>query len=435
MRKFKIETWGCQMNEYDSQKMAGILKSYGFEETKNDEEAEIFILNTCSVREKAAHKIFTRVGVIRKNFGKDKIVGITGCVASHEAEQLFKKIPKLNFVLGTRSVHLVAKAVKTALEGKRFCDTSDHPESIEISPDLVDRQKKVKAYVSIIEGCDNFCTYCVVPYTRGRERSRPVEDIVEEIKVAVNKYGIKEVELLGQNVNSYNYNGKTFKDVLIEVDKIKELKRIRFLTSHPKDFNEELVKVIASSERICKYIHLPMQSGSNKILKLMGRKYTREEYLEKIDMLRSYIPDAVISSDFIVAFPGEEEEDFLLTMDAIQKVQYDNIFSFKYSPRPKTAALRLKENVVSKEIADKRLIVLQKYQEKVQEIKHKNMEGKVYEVLVESVSKRNKTRLTGRTEGNHVVNFEAGRGEDLIGKFVKVKITSSTFTSLKGILV
>ncbi len=435
MRKFKIETWGCQMNEYDSQKMAGILKSYGFEETQNDEEAEIFILNTCSGREKAAHKIFTRVGVIRKNLGKDKIVGITGCVASHEAEQLFKKIPKLNFVLGTRSVHLIAKAVKTALEGKRFCDTSDHPESIEISPDLVDRQKKVKAYVSIIEGCDNFCTYCVVPYTRGRERSRPVEDIVEEIKVAVNKYGIKEVELLGQNVNSYNYNGKTFKDVLIEVDKIKELKRIRFLTSHPKDFNEELVKVIASSERICKYIHLPMQSGSNKILKLMGRKYTREEYLEKIDMLRSYIPDAVISSDFIVAFPGEEEEDFLLTMDAIQKVQYDNIFSFKYSPRPKTAALRLKENVVSKKIADKRLIILQKYQEKVQEIKHKNMEGKVYEVLVESVSKRNKTRLTGRTEGNHVVNFEAGRGEDLIGKFVKVKITSSTFTSLKGILV
>ncbi len=435
MTKFKIETWGCQMNEYDSQKMAGILKAYGFEETENESEAEIFILNTCSVREKAAHKIFTRVGVIRKNFGKDKIVGITGCVASHEAEQLFKKIPNLNFVLGTRSVHLVAKAVKSAINGERFCDTSDNPESLEISPDLIDRQKKVKAYVSIIEGCNNFCTYCVVPYTRGREKSRPLEDIVDEIKYAVKTYGIKEVELLGQNVNSYNYQGKTFKDVLSEVDKIKELKRIRFLTSHPKDFNEELVKVIANSEHICKYIHLPMQSGSNKILKLMGRKYTREEYLEKIEMLRFHIPNAVISSDFIVAFPGEEEEDFLQTMDAIVKVQFDNIFSFKYSPRPKTAALRLKEKEIPQRIADKRLFVLQKYQEKVQEAKHKALEGKELEVLVESVSKRDKTRLTGRTEGNHVVNFEAGRGEDLIGKFVKVKIISSTFTSLRGMLV
>ena len=435
MPKFKLETWGCQMNEYDSEKMAGILKAYGFSETLNDEEADIFILNTCSVREKAAHKIFTRVGVIRKNYGKDKIVGITGCVASHEAEELFKKIPNLNFVLGTRSVHLIAKAVKTALNGKRFCDTSDHPESLEVNPELIDREKRVKAYVSIIEGCDNFCTYCVVPYTRGRERSRPIEDIIEEIKVAIKKYGIKEVELLGQNVNSYRYEGKTFKDVLKEVDKIKELKRIRFLTSHPKDFDEELVKVIASSEKICKYVHLPMQSGSNRVLKLMGRKYTREEYLEKIDMLRSYIPDVIISSDFIVAFPGEEEEDFLQTMDAIHRVQYDNIFSFKYSPRPKTAALKLKERLIPEEIANKRLFVLQKYQEKVQEIKHKKMEGKVFEVLVESVSKRDKTKLTGRTEGNHVVNFEAGRGEDLIGKFVKVKIISSTFTSLKGILV
>ncbi len=435
MPKFKIETWGCQMNEYDSQKMAGILKSYGYEQTDIDEETDIFILNTCSVREKAAHKIFTRVGVIRKNYGKEKIIGVTGCVASHEAEQLFKKIPNLNFVLGTRSVHLIEKAVKKSIQGKRFCDTSDHPESLEINPELVDRERKVKAYVSIIEGCDNFCTYCVVPYTRGRERSRPLDDIIEEINFAIKNYGIKEVELLGQNVNSYNYNGKRFKDVLVEVDKIKELKRIRFLTSHPKDFNEELVKVIASSDRICKYVHLPMQSGSNKILKLMGRKYTREEYLEKIDMLRSYIPDVIISSDFIVAFPGEEEEDFLQTMDAIYRVQYDNIFSFKYSPRAKTAALRLKEKEIPKEIADKRLFVLQKYQEKVQEIKHKNMEGKIYEVLVESVSRRDKTRLTGRTEGNHVVNFEAGRGEDLIGRFVKVKVISSTFTSLKGRLV
>ncbi len=434
MVNFKIETWGCQMNEYDSQKMAGILKSRGYNEVEKEEDADVFILNTCSVREKAAHKIFTRVGVIRKKFGKGKIIGITGCVASHEADNLFKKIPNLNFVLGTRSIHLIKDAIEEALKGKTFCDTSDHEENLNIKPEQIDRKKMVKAYISIMEGCNNFCTYCVVPYTRGREVSRPIEDIIEEIKYTIEHYGIKEVELLGQNVNSYNYNGKTFKDVLIEVDRIKGLKRIRFLTSHPKDFDEELVKVIATSEKICKYIHLPMQSGSNKILKLMGRKYTREEYFEKIDMLRSYIPEAVISSDFIVAFPGEEEEDFLLTMDAIHRIQYDNIFSFKYSPRPKTAALRLK-NEIPPEIADKRLFVLQKYQEKVQAIKHKEMEGKIYEVLVESVSKRDKTRLTGRTEGNHVVNFEAGRGENLIGRFVKVKIISSTFTSLKGILV
>ncbi len=432
MYKFKIETWGCQMNEYDSQKMRGILKKYGCIEVEDEFEADVFILNTCSVREKAAHKIYTRMGVIKKQFGLNKIVGLCGCVASQEGKELFKKIPNLNFIIGTRSVHLIFEAIKHAAEGRKYINVEDNAESLNISPETIDRGRKVKAFISIMEGCDNFCTYCIVPFTRGRERSKPIGAILDEIKYSVEQEGIIEIELLGQNVNSYNYNGIDFKALLQEVDKINGLKRIRFLTSHPKDFNEELVKVIKNSEKICNYVHLPIQSGSNAVLKRMGRKYTREQYLEKIDMLKSHIPDVVISSDFIVAFPGETEKDFLETMEVIHKVQYDNIFSFKYSKRPKTAALKLEKYAVDQTIAEKRLFTLQKAQENIQQIKHNKLIGKEMEVLVEQVSKKDSTRLTGRTEGNHVVNFKSGRGEQLIGELVKVKITGATLASLTG---
>jgi len=432
MYKFKIETWGCQMNEYDSQKMRGILKKYGCIEVDDEFEADVFILNTCSVREKAAHKIYTRMGVIKKQFGLNKIVGLCGCVASQEGKELFKKIPNLNFIIGTRSVHLIFEAIKHAAEGHKYINVEDNAESLNISPESIDRGRKVKAFVSIMEGCDNFCTYCIVPFTRGRERSKPIDAILDEIKYSVEHEGVIEVELLGQNVNSYNYNGIDFKTLLQEVDKIKGLKRIRFLTSHPKDFNEKLVKVIKNSEKICNYVHLPIQSGSNAVLKKMGRRYTREQYLEKIDMLKSYIPDVVISSDFIVAFPGETEQDFLETMEVIHKVQYDNIFSFKYSKRPKTAALKLEKYAVDQTIAEKRLFTLQKAQENIQQIKHNKLIGKEMEVIVEQVSKKDSTRLTGRTEGNHVVNFKSGRGEQLIGELVKVRITGATLASLTG---
>ncbi len=435
MTKFKIETWGCQMNEYDSQKMSGILKQAGYFETKSEEEAEIIILNTCSVREKAVHKIHSRLGVLKKRFNNQKILGVCGCVASQEGRALLEKIPYLQFLLGTRSTHLISEAVEHALKGIKFLDTGDHVDEMDIPVIFAERSGQTKAYISIIEGCDNFCTYCVVPYTRGREHSRPLQIILKEVRDVIKNKDIHEIELLGQNVNSYHYKGIRFPDLLEAVASETGVQRLRFLTSHPKDFSERLVQVIASYPNICKTIHLPMQSGSDNILKKMGRKYTRNEYLEKIEMIREILPESWLSSDFIVGFPGETEKDFQETMDVIQSVQYDNLFSFKYSPRPGTAALKLKDPLVLDSIASERLSILQHTQEQIQLNRHQGMVDRVYPVLVESVSKKNSDYLTGRTEGNHVVHFRAGRGVQLIGKIVNVKIKSVTMASLKGTLI
>ena len=435
MAKFKIETWGCQMNEYDSQKMIGLLKQRGFIQTESEEEADIFILNTCSVREKAVHKIHSRVGVIKKRYGNNKIVGLCGCVASQEGRALMEKIPYLKFVLGTRSTHLIAEAVSRAVSGSKYLDTNDHMEEMDASITFAERHGRTKAYISIIEGCDNFCTYCVVPFTRGREHSRPLSAILEEVRYAVEVQKIQEIELLGQNVNSYSFEGKGFADVLESVSSYPGVRRVRFLTSHPKDFNERLVRVIAAHENICRAIHLPMQSGSDRILKKMGRKYTKSEYLDKINMIREILPESWISSDFIVGFPGEDESDFMDTMDVIQSVKYDNLFSFKYSPRPGTAALKLKDQPVPESIASRRLSILQHAQEQIQLNRHLAMVNRVVPVLVESFSKKNPRRLTGRTEGNHVVHFEAGRGEQLIGSIVDVRIEAVTMASLKARMV
>ncbi len=435
MPKFKIETWGCQMNEYDSQKMVGLLKQNGFTQTESEEEAEVFILNTCSVREKAVHKIHSRVGVLKKRYGDQKIIGICGCVASQEGRVLMEKIPCLKFVLGTRSTHLIIKAVNRAMNGLKFLDSNDHKIEMDEPVTFAERTGKTKAYISIIEGCDNFCTYCVVPFTRGREHSRPLSVILDEVRDAVENQGIHEIELLGQNVNSYHYEGKGFADVLEVVSNQPDVHRVRFLTSHPKDFNKRLVRIIAAHDNICPTIHLPMQSGSDRILKKMGRQYTRSDYLDKIKMIRDILPECWLSSDFIVGFPGEEESDFLDTMDVIQSVKYDNLFSFKYSPRPRTAALKLKDTLVSDSIASSRLSILQHTQEQIQLNKHLAMINHVYPVLVESFSKKNPKRLTGRTEGNHVVHFEAGRGGQLIGSIVDVQIETVTMASLKARLV
>jgi tRNA-2-methylthio-N6-dimethylallyladenosine synthase len=435
MPRFKIETWGCQMNEYDSQKMVGLLKRNGFTQTESEEEAEIFILNTCSVREKAVHKIHSRVGVLKKRYGNRKIVGVCGCVASHEGRELLEKIPSLKFVLGTRSIHLITEAVNRALNGAKFLDTNDHTAEMDAPITFAERVGQTKAYVSIIEGCDNFCTYCVVPFTRGHEHSRPLSVILDEVRNAVETKGIHEIELLGQNVNSYNYEGKCFADVLQAVSEQPDVQRVRFLTSHPKDFNENLVRVIAAHDNVCPTIHLPMQSGSDRILKKMGRQYSRSDYLRKIEMVREILPECWLSSDFIVGFPGEDEKDFMDTMNVIQSVKYDNLFSFKYSPRPRTAALKLKDDPVPDSIASNRLSILQHTQEQIQLNKHLQMINHVYPVLVESFSKKNPKRLTGRTEGNHVVHFEAGRAEQLIGSIVDVRIESVTMASLKARLV
>lgn len=423
------------MNEYDSQKMSGLLKSAGFLPTESDDEADVFILNTCSVREKAAHKMYSRLGLLSKRYGAGRLYGVCGCVASQDARELFHRAPFVHFVLGTRSTHLLLKALQSAENGKRFLDTGDHQESLVTDPELIDRQTATKAFIAIMEGCDNYCTYCVVPYTRGHERSRPLADILAEVENAIKKHGIREIELLGQNVNSYRDGNHRFADVLAAVSDVAGVERLRFLTSHPKDFNEDLVRLIVDRPNICRYLHLPMQSGADSVLKRMGRRYSRAEYLDKIHMLRHYLPESWISSDFIVGFPGETERDFQDTMDVIQDIKYDNVFSFKYSPRPGTAALKFQDTSVPPEIADGRLRILQKSQESLQLVKHQQMISSTVRVLVESVSKRDATKLTGRTEGNHVVHFEAGRGGVLIGTFLDVEIVSVTMASLNGRLI
>jgi len=423
------------MNEYDSQKMAGLLKAAGHFETQQDRDADVIVLNTCSVREKAAHKLYSRLGMLWKRYGADKILGVCGCVASQDAKTVIERAPFVRFVLGTRSVHFLVKAIEAAQAGNRFVETGDHRESMDFSPTVIDRAGSTKAYIAIMQGCDNYCTYCVVPYTRGREQSRPLTDILVEAREAVENRGVVEIELLGQNVNSYREGSHRFVDVLHAVSEISGVLRVRFMTSHPKDFDEELAALMASRENICNYLHLPIQSGSDAILKRMGRKYTREDYMEKIRVVRNHLPGIVLSSDFIVGFPGETEADFEQTMDVIRTVQYDNVFSFKYSPRPGTAALRLKEDEVTDRTAGRRLTELQRTQEDIQSEKHHRMIGSTVSVLVESVSKRDATRLTARTEGNHVVHFQAGRGVSLLGRIVPVRITSATMASLGGELV
>ncbi len=435
MLKFKIETWGCQMNEYDSQKMSGLMKHAGYQETSEDRDADIIVLNTCSVREKAAHKLFSRLGMLRKRYGNDKILGVCGCVASQDARMVIRRAPYVRFVLGTRSTHLLPQALETVLSGKRFVETGDHPENMDMKPALIDRAGETKAFIAIMQGCDNYCTYCVVPYTRGHEFSRSLDDILTEARQAVEERGMVEIELLGQNVNSYRHGRYRFVDVLAAVSDLDGVQRVRFLTSHPKDFDRELASLMAERDNICNFLHLPIQSGADPVLKRMGRKYSRQEYLDKISMVRDLIPNIVLSSDFIVGFPGETDDDFEQTMDVIRHVRYDNVFSFKYSPRPGTAALRLTDEPVPEHVASGRLERLQREQEQIQLEKHQQMIGQEFRVLVESVSKRDHTRLTARTEGNHVVHFNAGRGASLVGETVTVQIEEVTMASLAAVLV
>ncbi len=430
MRKFYIKTFGCQMNVLDSEKMAGILESRGFLSSSGDD-ADIFIFNTCSVREKAEEKLFSYLGRLKKKKKNRKfLIGVCGCVAQVEGERIFKRAPYVDFVLGTRRFFKIGDVVRYLIEnyGEKILDVemdgSPYPPEIK----EIKRNEKFREYVLIMEGCNNFCSYCIVPFTRGRERSRKLENVLGEVKRYI-KDGAVEINLLGQNVNSYrDPDGYDFVDLLSEVSKIEGLKRIRFTTSHPKDFNEELLSVMVANKNICKHIHLPPQSGSNKILKLMNRKYTREEYLEKIDMIKSTGIEFGISGDFIVGFPTESREDYEKTLSLLEEVKYSSIFSFKYSPRPNTLAWRKFQDMDEK-IKLERLMNLQDFQKKIQLELNKSKVGKVYEVLVESISKKGDT-LMGRTEQNYIVNFSGDR--DLIGNIVKVKITDFSAQTLKG---
>ncbi|NOW04116.1 tRNA (N6-isopentenyl adenosine(37)-C2)-methylthiotransferase MiaB [Clostridium beijerinckii] len=432
---FFIQTYGCQMNEEDSEKLSGMLKRMGYENTENRDEASIIIFNTCCVRENAENKVFGNLGALKKQKEKnpDLVIGICGCMMQQKgmADDILKRFPYVNIIFGTHNSYKFPEYLnRVKTEGVQIKEIIDkETEIVEGIP--IDRKSDIKGFVTIMYGCNNFCTYCIVPYVRGRERSRKPEDIVNEIKDMVTR-GYKEVTLLGQNVNSYGKGLEeniTFADLLRKVNEIEGLERIRFMTSHPKDLTLDVVYAIRDCDKVCEQIHLPVQSGSDRILKEMNRHYTKEQYITLAKKIRAEIPDVTFSTDIIVGFPGETEEDFNETLELAKEVRYDAAFTFIYSRRNHTPADKM-ENQIPDEIKHERFNRLVEIVNSGIAKGNKDAEGKTYEVLVEGYSKNDESKLTGRTRNGRLVNFEGG--EDLIGKLVNVKIVKANSFSLIG---
>ena len=432
-KKYFLKTYGCQMNEHDSENIKAMLEELGFIETDDYEKSDLVLLNTCSIRENAHNKAFGMLGRLKhlKESNPDLIVGICGCMAQEEGvvKSILNDYKWINFVMGTHNIYRLPYILDQAIETNNqeievFSKEGDLVESIPVK-----RDNGFKAWVNIIYGCDKFCTYCIVPYTRGGERSRKKEDILNEIKT-LKSLGYKEVTLLGQNVNAYGkdlYSDYGLGELLEEVAKI-GIPRITFMTSHPWDFTDKMIDVIAKYPNIMPYIHLPLQSGSSKILKLMGRRYTKESYLELFDKMKKKIPNVSISTDIIVGFPGETEEDFNETLEVANYCKYDNAFTFIYSPRENTPAAKLKDDV-SLEEKERRLYLLNDTVNKYFLENNKKLEGKVVDVLVCGLSEKKKDNYYGYTFNNKLINFT---GNTKIGDIVKVKVTSAKTWSLDG---
>jgi len=433
-RKVFIKTYGCQMNVYDSERMAHLLQRDDYELTADMGEADVILLNTCSIREKPEHKIYSVLGRLKglKDKNPDLILGVGGCVAQQEGERLLEKAPCLDLVFGTHTMSKLPSLLNRVRENReKVCEVEMYDDGGLDEGTYSASPYKVSSYVTVIRGCNNFCSYCVVPYVRGRERSRPREEIIAEVEHLV-RMGVKEVTLLGQNVNSYgNDSGRTggFPRLLTAINGISGLERIRFITSHPKDLSDALILCFKELDKLCEHIHLPVQSGSNKILKLMNRGYTREDYLEKIDALRITCPEIGITSDIIVGFPQETDKDFEDTLNLMKEVCFDDLFSFQYSDRPMTSATQLAEKVPS-DVKGKRLILLQEMQREYSLKKNRLLLNRVEDVLIEGISKKDSRRVTGKTRSNKTVN-SAG-GENLQGKVVPVRIKEVHLHSLSG---
>jgi tRNA-2-methylthio-N6-dimethylallyladenosine synthase len=430
--RFFIKTFGCQMNENDSERMGGLLHSLGWEKTDEERKANLIIVNTCAVREKSEDKLFSYLGRLKNYKRKNNtIIGVTGCVAQLEKDKIFERAPHVDFILGPHNYHKINEIIRNILDKReKLVDTQWQKEWPELSEKHVLRESQAIAYVTIMEGCNNFCAYCIVPFTRGREKYRPFWSIIKEVEQLAQQ-GYKEVQLLGQNVNSYFdvQEGKSFVDLLKEVNKVNGIEWIRFITSHPKNFTKDIAHTMKDLEKVCPQLHLPVQAGSTSVLQRMRRGYTREEYLEKVNYLKKLIPDISLSTDIIVGFPGETREEFEETLSLLKEVEFDNIFSFRYSERPYTLASRMDDNVPYEEKIN-RLIELQRLQKEIQIKNNKKKIGKIFKVLVTGKSKKDKNMWTGRNIYNQVVNF---KGNDLkIGKFVNVLITDIGPYSLRG---
>ncbi|NMA58414.1 tRNA (N6-isopentenyl adenosine(37)-C2)-methylthiotransferase MiaB [Clostridium cochlearium] len=433
--EFYIETWGCQMNEEDSEKLSGMLKNMGYENTEDRNKADIIIFNTCCVRENAELKVYGNLGILKglKAKNPDLIIAVCGCMMQQEgmAEDIIKKYPFVDIIFGTHNSYKFPEYLnRTKQEGKSIIEVWDKEEEI-VEGIPVDRKSSTKAFVTIMYGCNNFCTYCIVPYVRGRERSREVSDIVKEIKELV-KSGYKEITLLGQNVNSYGKDldpKVSFAELLRVVNDIEGIERVRFMTSHPKDLTEDVIYAIKECDKLCNHIHLPVQSGSSRILKKMNRSYSREDYLKLVNKIKEEIPNVAITTDIIVGFPGETEEDFNETLELVKEVEYDSAFTFLYSKRKGTPAYDMDEQV-PEDVKHERFEKLVKIVNESCEKNNKKYQDKIVKVLVEGESKNDKNRLTGRTDTGKLVNFTGNK--DNIGKIVDVKITKTLSFSLDG---
>lgn len=438
-RKLKayVQTFGCQQNEADSERLLGTALSLGYEKGSSLEDADLVIYNTCAVREHAELKALSKTGQLKhlKAKNPEMLVGLWGCMVSqdHRVNDIKNKYPYVDFVAGTNMLHRLPEILCDVMTHDRrryYVDTEDYS-IVEGVP--LERESDIKAWLSIMYGCDNFCTYCVVPYVRGRERSRTPEAVLEEAKEIIAS-GAKEITLLGQNVNSYGKNtesGMRFPELLAKIAELEGDFVVRFMTSHPKDVSDELIEVIRTHDKVAKHFHLPVQSGSNRILSLMNRKYTREAYLEVVRKLREAVPDITLTTDIIVGFPGETEEDFAETLDIIDKVGFDSIYSFIYSPRKGTPAEKMEDPFTYDRKTDRFARLMDLHHTKITAI-NKGYVGKTVRVLCETPDCDNNTEFYGRCTGNKLIKFTAPSGSKLYGKFVNIKITDSGDVQLFG---
>ena len=428
---FFLETFGCQMNDHDSEKVAGVLLSRGYRQVESPEVASLILYNTCSIREKAAQKVFSRLGEYREKQGEGRIIGVLGCVAQQEGEEIFERAPWVSLVCGSASYRKLPELLAQLEAGNQRVTGLDNDTDETFETSMTRRDNPWRAYLTIIEGCDKACSYCVVPYTRGPERSRASDSILREVRQLA-ELGYSEVQLLGQTVNSYKdptARRMRFSELLLAVADESGIRRVRFTTSHPSDFTQDVVDAIARETKLCNHVHLPVQSGSTRVLRAMKRTYSREEYLEKVAMIRDAKRHISITTDIIVGFPGETEEDLGETLSLLDAVQYDSLFSFKYSPRPHTASLAMSDAIPEEE-KSRRLAVLQDRQREIQVKKNAQFVGTTCEVMVSGKSKR-ENQWSGHTTCHRVVNFssqEAG----LLGKYVQVRVTGATPNSLVG---
>ncbi|MGB2645523.1 MAG: tRNA (N6-isopentenyl adenosine(37)-C2)-methylthiotransferase MiaB [Candidatus Acidiferrum sp.] len=428
---FFLETFGCQMNDHDSEKVAGVLLARGYRQVESPESASLILYNTCSIREKAAQKVFSRLGEFRAKQDEGRIIGVLGCVAQQEGEDIFERAPWVSLVCGSASYRKLPELLAQVEAGNQRVTGLDTDTDETFETEMTRRDNPWRAYLTIIEGCDKACSYCVVPYTRGPERSRASDSILREVRQLA-ELGYSEVQLLGQTVNSYKdptARGMRFAELLLAVADEPGIRRVRFTTSHPSDFTQDIVDAIDSQPKLCNHVHLPVQSGSTRVLRAMQRTYSRPEYLEKIAMIRAAKRSISITTDIIVGFPGETDADLAKTLSLLDEVQYDGMFSFKYSPRPHTPSLAMGDAIPEDE-KGRRLAVLQEKQREIQTKKHLSMTGEAFEVLVSGKSRR-ENQWSGHTSCHRVINFTS-QETALLGKYVQVRVTGATPNSLVG---